>query len=212
MKRTYTFDAAEHAEYGTIGFRPTWYKAGDPLSGMAVAHDILEHFPGDDGRAEGEYMALGAALWIRGEGGYWSNSMYSPEEQIASDFDMIWGIQPHVRPCGVAHDAALMARCRTAARLGRKNMRSNGREVSEVPTAADCERIARWLAKGYQRARRRYGRRGACQVAWDLFKPIEEAAERALKYAEQGMRLTVRVDYTRCKVMTECDYPSEEEY
>jgi len=61
MKR-YTFEVAEHEEYGSLGFKPSWYPKGDPLGGMAVAHDILEHFPKDDGSAEGEYMALGASL------------------------------------------------------------------------------------------------------------------------------------------------------
>lgn len=40
---------------------------------------------------------------------------------------------------------------------------------------------------------------------------VFDVAERTLQHAEQGMRLTVRVDYTRCTVATDCDYPSEGE-
>ena len=32
---------------------------------MAVAHDILEHFPHGDGSPADELRALGASLWIR---------------------------------------------------------------------------------------------------------------------------------------------------
>lgn len=212
MRRTYTFDVAEHAEYGTIGFRPTWYKAGDPLGGMAVAHDILEHFAGDDSRAEGEYQALGASLWIRGDGGYWSNSMYTPEEQIASDFDMIWRIQPYVRQAPRIRDEDLRERCRTAVQHAVQNMRDNGWESADMPTALDREHMARWLARGYKRAQRRYKAHSPYLVAWDLFKPIEEAADKALTYAEQGMVLTVRVDYAIRQVWTDCTYPEQADY
>ena len=37
-----------HEDYGTVGLRPVNVPHADPLPGMATAHDMLEHFPGDD--------------------------------------------------------------------------------------------------------------------------------------------------------------------
>ena len=65
--KVYTFKVEEHEEYGSLGFKPSWYPNGAPLGGMTAAHDILEHFPNDNGGAESEFLALGAALWIRGD-------------------------------------------------------------------------------------------------------------------------------------------------
>jgi hypothetical protein len=60
-----------------IGWMPNWVKdaAIDPGQGITVSHDILEHIVDDIGGAEGELMALGALLWIRGESGWFYNQM-----------------------------------------------------------------------------------------------------------------------------------------
>ena len=203
--RTYKFEVAMHEDFGTLGFRPSWYPQGDPLGGMAVAHDILEHFPKDNGSAEGEYMALGASLFVRGDAGYYANG--SAEENIASDLPTVWGIQPHVRPCSLSRDSEIMERAREATRYWAKELQYM--HENDWPSSKDRERVARWIAKGYMRAKRRYAKIPACYLAWDLFKPIEEGAEKALKYAEAGMVLTVAVDVLHRKVSVSCDYPSE---
>lgn len=86
----FEFVVEEHKEYGMTGLRPKWMPDGDPLTGMATAHDCLEHVPESCrvGFAPGEFMALGAAVWIRAGGGYWANkgSPVPPESHLASDF------------------------------------------------------------------------------------------------------------------------------
>ena len=62
-----------------------------PLEAMGVAHDILEHSPDDQGSAIEEFMALGAALYIRGDGGYWSSHRYRPAFHIAGDITDVLG-------------------------------------------------------------------------------------------------------------------------
>jgi len=204
--KTYTFEVAEHEEFGGLGFRPKWYPQGDPLGGMGVAHDILEHFPKDDGSAEGEYMALGASLFIRGQGGYPMNG--TSEQNIASDLPTVWGVQSYVRDCALSKDPDLMERAREA--VGHFRKEGTYMDRDQRPSEESYERIARWIAKGYQRARKRYAKQGASRITWDLFKPIEDAAEKALKYADEGMILTVCVDFKNVKVRVDCDYPAEE--
>mgnify|MGYP001599717771 CR=1 FL=1 len=203
--KSYTFEVAEHEEFRTLGFKPSWYPKGDPLGGIGVAHDILEHFPKDDGSAEGEYMALGASLWIRGHAGYYQNG--TAAENIASDLPMVWGIQSHVKPCGLSRDSEGIEQAREAVKHWAREFKYM--EGSKLPSHEERERVARWIAKGYKRAQTRYRGIPSYKLAYDVFKPIEDAAEKALKYAEAGMVLTVCVDVSHCKVRVSCDYPNE---
>jgi hypothetical protein len=82
--REYRFFRTSHAD------QEGWLLAGAPLSyyplgAMGVAHDILEHSPDDRGSALEEFMALGAALYIRGDGSYWSYHRDPPAYHIAGD-------------------------------------------------------------------------------------------------------------------------------
>ncbi len=202
-----------------MGFRPSWYPNGDPLGGMAVAHDILSHFPGDDGSAEGEFLATGADLFIRGDSGYFqrNGNVNPPEKHLSAELGMIWNYHVHrdgrtfVKPCGLTGDQDLMDKCRHIVALGVEGMKDNYDHLTP-PDAEAQERIARWYAKGYVKARKRYRNLDAYSVAYQLFGPIEEKADEALKRADEGMVLTVLVDYKRLEVKVWCDYPEEEEY
>ncbi len=207
--KRYKFTVAEHREYGSLGFKPSWYPAGDPLGGVAVAHDILEHFPKDDGSAEGEYQALGAALWIRGDSGYFQSrgNANPPAAHLASDFPMIWRIQGYVKECPLVRDTVLMAQCREIVRLGVKNIQEES--STTTPSAIAQENIARWIAKGYKRAQKRYKDVGSWTVAEMLFRGIQEAADKALTHAEQGMELVVSVDFKNLEFRSFLDYPEE---
>ena len=189
MKR-YKFTVKEHSEYGSLGFAPKWYPAGDPLPGMAVAHDILEHFPKDDGSAEGEYQALGAALWIRGESGYFqrNGNINAPKGHISSDLPMIWRIQSHVRECKVVRDVTLMETCRETVQLGVKLVEDEYLEYSDqsIPSEIEREYIARWIATGFKRAEKRYSYTDSYTVAYQLFRGIEEAADKAFTAETKG--------------------------
>lgn len=66
MTTTFEFVCAEHEEFGENGWRLKSQPDFDPLSGMAVAHDCLEHFT-DSADPADEFLALGAAMWIRDE-------------------------------------------------------------------------------------------------------------------------------------------------
>lgn len=215
--KTYTFSVKMHEEYGTLGYAPTWYPNGDPLSGMAVAHDILEHFPHDPGDAEGEFQAFGAGLFIRGDTGYFgrNGNMVPAEEHLASEIGMVWGYhtgrdnRTTLRPCGVMKYHETMDQCRKIALLGMGDFVERG---EPIPSEKNIELIARWIARGYKRASIRYAKHDAYEIAYQLFEPIETQADALLKHADEGMVLTVHVDLSHLKVALDVDYPREEEY
>jgi len=91
MPITKTFVIEEHEEFGGLGLRPVDVPHADPLGGMATAHDMLEHFPGDDGGVEAELMALGATIFVRAEPGYFHNRIGNPDpaKNLAADFPEI---------------------------------------------------------------------------------------------------------------------------
>lgn len=210
--KVYTFNVKEHREYGSLGFAPSWYPSGDPLGGMAVAHDILEHFPKDDGSAEGEFMALGASLWIRGEAGYYSNG--TPEENVASDFPLIFDVVNYQSNCPSFRtpprhraDEHVEELADNVLQKASKLLREE-REISIHQT--DRDKIARWLTYGYVKAYRRYKaidrHFSPYEVCYSLFKPIQDKADNLLKVASEGMQLQVKVNYKQLDVQLTLDY------
>lgn len=213
--RTFHFDVARHEEYGTLGLRPRWYPNGDPLGGMTAAHDILEHFPRDDGGTEGELMALGAALHVRSDGG-WRNRYrrFDETRDIPADFPELWRLhnsRANSRPLGQGHhprNLELLDRIRALMNHVKKRMREEGDSEWVLPTKQDYIAMGNWLAHGYTRAQRRYRHviGGICSVS-DTFMRIENEAERCLKHAEVDMVFTVRLNIKRSDLQMSCDYP-----
>jgi hypothetical protein len=217
-----------HEEYGELGLRPAWMPNADPYSGMAVAHDLLEHLPGDDGGVEAEFQALGAAYWLRGESGYfgsrgWGNA--DPIANLSSDFvelyrhlaheDFTLYAPPSTEPL---EDESADENLRRIARDGCNLVREEesysyddkDEEDSEL-TAFCCtetqERIHGWLRIGYRRAVERFEGIDAFTLAQSVFAEIEKRADNWLKgTAEEGMVLAVRIDLDRLSVSMEAGY------
>jgi hypothetical protein len=220
----YTFTIATHEDFGTLGLKPKWYPDGDPLGGMAAAHDILEHFHPDMGGAEGEFMALGASYRIRGETGYFqrNGNVNDATTHLASDFPMIFQAieakQGHtrIRPCAKVCrleekvKEAFQAILRKAVVNLQEEVDNNGSDFPAVGKQ-DHPNILAWMAYGYQKAGQRYSRYhqrgiGFYEIAYCLFAKIEEEAEKALKVAEEGMTLTVSVNFLQLQVETSLNY------
>jgi hypothetical protein len=197
------FAVETHEEYGTLGLRPVDMPNADPLGGMAVPHDMLEHFPGDDGGVEAEFMALGAMLLIRGQTGFLqrSGNVNPPESHIAADFILLYRhvadegfslLDPgeeDTGPLGDEHGDADSV-LRRAVRLGLESTKEEerynaNRDEDEFGTDADddelvifCsdqtgERILGWLRKGYRKAVERYAGVDIYTLAYTVFEEIE---------------------------------------
>lgn len=212
----YKFDKRE-SRYGGDG----WILQGapdtfDPLSGMGVAHDLLEHKRNDDGSKEDELMALGAMLFVRGEGGYFHlfphHPMAStdPGYQMSGDLERLWQGDEHWE--GACWDP--VADPGRTHRLGEDveawidSAVKYVREEIEYDTCFERERaratayldaIPGWLRKGYRYARRRYARCSAGELT-HMFHTIQEEADRMLKVCDVGERMEVEITACRCKV------------
>jgi hypothetical protein len=184
----YTFSCAEHEEFGNLGWRLMSQPDFDPLSGMAVAHDILEHFPNGDGSPKDELLALGASIWVRD--GWHTNG--TAGDNIAPDLqevlrhvtyeDMSLPDPPATKP--LEHYAE--DEITKAVECLLRESKYNGEKYSPSTLSA----VRGWLRIGYRKGVRRYNGWYACDVQ-TIFNEIMQAADKALKHAEAGDRLVV---------------------
>lgn len=203
MKRT--FEIKRHEEYGNVGLAPRWMSADqrDPLTGMGVAHDILEH--GSDDRVE--WQGLGGAIFVRGETGYFSRDgrrNTDPVENIASDFTQLFHYwcgkelpsPGKTRPlaeswaeqmvCDVVDRGAGLVR----SEYGRDDY--HAKNVRQFCSEANKEAMRGWLRRGYRAAAKRWKNVGSGML-YETFCEIEEAVDVFLKHAEgyEGHECTI---------------------
>jgi hypothetical protein len=214
MTITRRFRIEKHEEFGMMGMRPLWLRDADPYTGMAVAHDILEHFPVEPGPVEGEFMALGAAFYIRGEGGYWSYFMpenrNSPEKHLASDIpdiiarvrngDQSLGTTPRTLPLSADIESSINEILNEA---GKELV---DREMERL-TAVERMAFAAWFRRGYRGAARRYGV-DAYSLA-HLFREIELKADKILEREGKdlnGTDIDFRVNTARGTFTVETEF------
>ncbi len=201
MKR-HTFVCAKHEEYGTMGWKLKNMAHFDPLGGMTIAHDILEHFPNDDGIASGECQALGASLYVRGE--EYSvgikNSSNSPGTNMSGDIVNLFSEgreiaqAPKTKP--LDDDAENWIQdCMHDARK-----KAAYRDVDDVNKLEEFfQNAIGWLRIGYKRAKVRYAGLTTNELAY-FFYEIEKQADKYLKMAEEGQELVVSTDTKNLRV------------
>jgi hypothetical protein len=201
--RKFRFVCEQHQEFGEKGWRAESQPGFDPLWGMAVAHDVLEHFPDGDESPADEFMALGAAYLIRGEGSYFSNkgNIHSPMVNIASDFPEIMrhivgermSLKTPPKTLAVPNaDDGLREIIKEAKKLVKSEF--DPEYDKELRDAAKdiLQKALGWLRIGYRRAAKRY--KGKIEKVRCMFEQIEQAADKLLKHAEEGYVLEVTVD------------------
>lgn len=206
----WTFVCEEHEDYGMKGWREKRHPNFDPLGGLAVAHDVLEHFRDDDDGPAGELQAHGAMVWIRGMNGQFGNPIMSPAEVSVSEFPNIfrhWRDEDmnlpdpprRNRPQDSAEREFIDDMIHHGRRLLMSEFLDHGGEVSDEDRAsirADIEKFlvkARgWMLDGLAKVKKRYRKFQSYDVAL-LFKRIEARADELLKFAEEGDEMVVCV-------------------
>lgn len=162
--RTLTFVKRENEEFGGEGWllegAPSTYF---PISGMGIAHDVLEHRVDDDGSVEHEMLALGAALYIRGEGNYWAlftrQVTTDPGKNVGADLEMLAtrydGLDTLRTPGRTTKlDDHVEEWIDNACAAARDELRHS---VDDKKSVENYLKAARgWLRKGYRAARERY--------------------------------------------------------
>lgn len=108
MKTTFTY--AEHKEYGHWGWLDKSKPHFEPITGIGVIHDVVEHFPGGDGGIEDELQAFGAMWLIRGQNGLFLNGLGMPayntgSQIVGNSFDDIYraSYEGSCRTCPYRH-------------------------------------------------------------------------------------------------------------
>ena len=200
----FDFVCEEHQEFGVNGWRLKSHPDFDPLQGMAVAHDCLEHFRDGDESPADEFQALGAATLIRRE--QFESTRYGKDglsANLSADMPDIWG---HIVREGLGlasapasayrpiRDRHIETQLKRAVTEGLKE--AHDMELFDSMRASEIAEICRdsiaWLRNGYRRAKRRF--RDLCLYSLLLdFKYISRKADEHLKRAEIGDELTVKV-------------------
>lgn len=208
--RTRRFRIREHQDYGYIGLAPTWMSDGqsDPLMGMGVAHDILEH--GSKDRVE--WQGLGGAVFVRCLTGYFEERRIgntSPVDNVGGEFwtlFQLWGGEPIpipgraiVRPL---RDEDAEEMIQAIVEEGCKQViQEAAYSLSEGDLAAlwtkDSQRAAmiEWMRLGYRACKARWRPVPAWRVA-ETFKTIESAVDTFLRNGEvyEGGECLIRFD------------------
>lgn len=208
----FTFVAETHEDYGELGWRQYGKPGFDPLPGMAVAHDCLEHFrDGDDSIAD-ELKALGAAIYVRGESGWFhERGVGNPDAaaNLASDMPdilrhAIYEGMPIDIPRGSTlpiDDAEYIVQqtVQETRKLIRSEFDEDVQREHALTIARFLSALPHYLRIGYRRARHRYANVYQHDVAY-MFTQIMDGANKWLTRATEGDLLTVSVNIRRCEV------------
>lgn len=216
--KTYRFVCERHKEYGELGWRQEKQPDFDPLGGMAVAHDIMEHFPNGDESPADEFQALGAGIVVRGEDYYAQKGQFttSPAKNAASDVpeiirhiiyeNMHLPEAPASRPLVAELEEHVREFVKESISLVESEF--NEDENKEAMKAI-VKQAGGWFRVGIRRALRRYKGR-LFETSW-TFSEIEKEADRLLKQQEaEGAILVVKVD--RGNVRCEIEEPEYADY
>ena len=208
---------AEHEEYGCNGIiiKSQSRKYFDPtLSGLTLAHDLLEHpvTPHRDGYVD-ELMALGSIIAGRIEYG-WINptNRYSyglTLKNLVSDISSLCqsAFQEkgnfNIEKCNsYIQDKGLMAEIRTTVRKGiLEAMNEDSDEVyTYIPEEydIDIDSMVGHIAKGYQLFRRRFNHLGYNFIY--LFDEISRQADKFMKHSEVDQEAILTVDFKNSRV------------
>jgi len=217
------FTKEDHPEYGHEGWRPVLAFDADPLQGMGTAHDCLEHFEDDIGRIHDEIQALGAAMYIRGDGGWWNRqSMVScPGYHIAGDMPDIFRHElegmdfktpPKTKPLTESWAESYIDSCIEHSREHLNDYFRNDIEEEDWTKKwieDNLKKLQGWLRIGYRRAKRRYP--CPCQATY-MFNDLAQRCDELLGIANYGQEMRVVVNIRRATVEAELIYPADEIY
>ena len=188
--KRYIFECALHPKYGSLGWRPKGMDNADPLSGMAVAHDVLEHFPGGDMGVEDELQALGASFYVR----KYTTNMHSLGANVAADLP---DVLAHVHSEGMSffspgRTAPIDVEYEVDDAI--HHFREEAAYSRQRTSSQELAWVRGWMRRGYRRAVKRWGDIDTRS----LFDEIQREADRHLKRAEEGLtELEVKLTFYR---------------
>lgn len=208
--KTYRFVCERHKDFGELGWRQEKQPGFDPLWGMAVAHDIMEHFPDGDESPADEFQALGAGILIRGEQYYANKGQMttSPAENAASDVPEIIrhiiyeNMHLPEPPVTRALPRELEDYISEFAKRANELVESEfGEDEDKEAMKAIVKKAKGWIRIGIRKAQKRY--KGRLFEALSTFCEIEHQADKLLKHdAIEGQVMVVKIErgVVRCEI------------
>lgn len=211
------FEWREDQEYGIQGWIPAHIPGFNAGSGRVIAHDTLEHARGDRGTMTEELIALGAALYVRAEGGYFhyrDNPHGGDGSILGRDMSNFMRMM-HDGNYGLSFNSLKPAPMTTRLNDWPNEILEAGlvkarslfiEEIIDYGDADDagCEGInltdlnrmlasmRGWLRIGYRRAKVRYHQNEVYDLA-HFFRELEEHIDKCHKHGDFGEMMTVRV-------------------
>lgn len=181
------FDYGEDPEYGNKGLRPGGMEGFNYGTGMQAAHDLLEHFPKDQGFITDEFQALGAMIWVRGAEYYAEKGRKDPrvEPNVAADmlnlFNYMRGGQYPKGPLDTPLKKREVEDFNTRDFLQEcKTYIKHDVEPEDASAFKDfCKKAIPWIQKGYYRAVKRYGKMDRGMLR-QVFTDIETVTDKVI--------------------------------
>ncbi|MHB0929387.1 MAG: hypothetical protein ACYC3W_10900 [Candidatus Nanopelagicales bacterium] len=214
----------EDRTLGGYGWIPEGMPGFNASKGLGVAHDTLEHFANDTGDLTAECQAFGAMLYIRGEGGYFSQiGTYNPNPAyhmgsdlgrfvIESLMEGISDYDAYIKPPPLTYKLnpdteELLTEIKEEA-LKQAILFLNGianpdeQDISRADIIQKLDEINSWMRRGYRRAVLRYHKASAVELAY-LFSTLEAKVDKFYTQGDVGDRLVVKVNPTTLQFAVE---------
>ena len=221
----------EDQELGSFGWIPKHNPSFNAMQGFGVAHDVMEHTDLLSGTLEEEMLAFGAMLYIRGEGGWWWNSMnaspasnmkydiakFSHDVFYQKDYGCVLG-KPK-RTLHIDNEDDIQAIVEQSWRALRAEFEYEPEDWRAFTHHNPNWRknVAGWIRRGYQECKRRYLGHQAWHLC-DVFKEITQKVD-GYKWVEQGEELHITLEITQREVTPKFNllrledlYPEDMEY
>lgn len=219
----------EDKEFGTFGWLPKLNPSFNAMQGFGVAHDVMEHTDLISGSMEEEMKAFGAMLYIRGEGGWWWNSMntspasnmrgdiagFSRDVFFAKDYGCVLG-KPK-RTLRIDHEWDIQEIVDQSWRALRQELDDADWRAFRHMNPRWRENLAGWIRRGYRECVKRYKGHKAYHLC-DVFREITEKVD-SYKYVEEGEELHITLQITEREVTPVFKrlylddlYPAEDDY
>lgn len=205
MKKTFEY-VVEHGENWLDGLielnAPDEFTPG---LGLLVAHDCLEHFKGDDGSCDKEFMAFGAMLWIRGFSGELQYSSFGYKEVMAMDLSgEVWDYYVSGSKLSVPNKKIFpIEEIINVANCTKEKIESNAFEHW-----GDCHKdkdfvnkfilsLTYWMTIGYRKAKIKYPDQWSAAA---MFKEIQAKIDTMKNNFEVGDLVEVSWIYSLCQI------------
>lgn len=148
--KTYKFIAGKNPITRDLGWKPLDIKGFDPVAPVMVVHNIMEHFPDDEGGAHNEYQAQGAAFWLRHEGKY---PFLISKDVIAPAFGMLFyhiiNSSLKTKKCPLVEQALLPLKNRDTDSLIKETLENAREYISTGDFVYGAGRTLKMPQKGY---------------------------------------------------------------